>query len=293
MAAAILWGTTGTAQALAPPGGTPLVVGSLRLVVGGIALLIIALIKGKLPALRDWPIKSSLLAALCIAAYQLLFFAGVARTGVAIGTIVGIGSSPILAGILTYFITHERPERAWIIATMLAVIGCTLLIATRGKIKIDPAGLILAIGAGGAYAAFTLASKKLLETQPPDTAMAIVFCLGAVLVSPLLLTIQSNWLGQPGTWLVILHLGIITVALAYSFFGAGLKDVPAATAVTLTLAEPLTAGLLGVLVLGERLSLPAGIGILLIFIGLVILSASRGSGSESFLADSPGRRPGY
>jgi DME family drug/metabolite transporter len=74
---------------------------------------------------------------------------------------------------------------------------------------------------------------------------------------------------------MILWLGLCATAAAYVLFGKGLKIVPLATAVTLSLAEPLTAGTLGVVVLGEKLSTLAGVGILLIFSGLVVLSLKR------------------
>jgi DME family drug/metabolite transporter len=71
---------------------------------------------------------------------------------------------------------------------------------------------------------------------------------------------------------VALHLGLVTVGVGYTLFWAGLRRVPVAMAGTLTLAEPLTAGMLGVLVLGEHLTLTAGLGIGLILVGLVVLS---------------------
>jgi DME family drug/metabolite transporter len=63
-----------------------------------------------------------------------------------------------------------------------------------------------------------------------------------------------------------LWLGLATITLAYTLFTWGLQRLTAATAATLTLAEPLTAAVLGIAVLGERLS-PAEIG------GLVVLGA--------------------
>jgi DME family drug/metabolite transporter len=48
-----------------------------------------------------------------------------------------------------------------------------------------------------------------------------------------------------------------------------------AAATTLTLAEPLTAGALGVFLLGERLTPIAFMGILLIFVGLALLTLGR------------------
>jgi DME family drug/metabolite transporter len=74
---------------------------------------------------------------------------------------------------------------------------------------------------------------------------------------------------------VILYLGIITAGLAYTLFARGLQWVPVATAASLTLGEPLTAGLLGVLFLHEPLSILGAFGIILIFIGLVILTTEK------------------
>jgi DME family drug/metabolite transporter len=96
--AACLWGTNGTAQTLAPRGAQPIIIGTLRIALGGLTLLLIAGIRGALRDGKRWPFWPTLLGSLSMAAYQMFFFAGVARTGVAIGTIVGIGSTPILAG---------------------------------------------------------------------------------------------------------------------------------------------------------------------------------------------------
>ena len=71
---------------------------------------------------------------------------------------------------------------------------------------------------------------------------------------------------------MVLHLGIFATALAYILFGKGLRQTPVATAVTLSLAEPLTAAALGILVLGERSPGWRRQGIVLIFSGLIVLS---------------------
>ena len=74
---------------------------------------------------------------------------------------------------------------------------------------------------------------------------------------------------------VALHLGVVTVGFAYLLFAIGLAAIPVATAATLTLAEPLTAGLLGVFVLGETLTTTAVFGIALLLVGLLILAFQR------------------
>jgi DME family drug/metabolite transporter len=274
LAAAVLWGTTGTAQALAPAGANPAGIGALRLALGGLALLGIAAAQGGLRRAGRWPLAPTLIGAASMAAYQLLFFGGVALTGVAVGTIVGIGSSPVLAGVFAYLARGERPGWRWAAATALAVAGCILLIAAGAEIEINLTGLLLAVGAGAAYAAFTVASKTLLESQPPSAAMAVIFCLGALMLSPLFIGMDLRWLAQPRGALVILHLGLVTVALAYTLFARGLRRVPVAAAATLTLGEPLTAGLLGVFLLHEPLTPLAALGIALIFAGLAALSVN-------------------
>ena len=145
----------------------------------------------------------------------------------------------------------------------------------RRKIHIDLLGIFLAICAGGSYAIFTTASKGLLEEHAPEAVMAVTFCLGALFVLPLLIGADLRWLTQTSGLLVVLHLGVITAALAYTLFARGLQLVPIATAATLTLGEPFTAGLLGVFFLHEPLTKVAMAGISMILVGLVILSTEK------------------
>jgi DME family drug/metabolite transporter len=103
--------------------------------------------------------------------------------------------------------------------------------------------------------------------------MAGAFGLGAVLLAPVLIITGAGWLTHPGGASLALFLGIVPTALAYLLFARGLRRLSAAETATLTLAEPLTATLLGVIVLGETLSAPAMLGALLILGGLVVLAA--------------------
>ncbi len=275
LGAAFLWGTTGTAQAFAPAGFDPRVIGAFRLLIGGVALLCLALYRGELSGLRHWKWGSVFIAAVFTASYQLCFFAAVAKTGVAIGTIVGIGSAPVAGGILGRLFRGEKLSRRWFVATALAITGCSVLSLSGGDVSVDSFGIILAIGAGVSYAAYTLMIKGLLEQHSPNAVMALVVCVGAMLLSPMLLNCDLDWLLQPRSIGVILHLGLATMALSYWLFARGLQSVQVATAVTLSLAEPMTAATLGIVVLGELLNIQSFCGIILIFAGLMVLVIRR------------------
>lgn len=280
LAAAILWGTTGTSQGLAPAGVASTTIGAVRLAVGGLALLIIALLRQRFRAGGRWPLMATVVSALFVAAYQLCFFAGVARTGVAAGTMVAIGSAPVAAGILGYLVRKERLGGRWLLATLLAVIGCGLLATGAGGLQGNLSGILMALGAGVSYAAYTVSIKGLLELHSPDAVMAVVFCLAALFLSPLLFIAPLGWLVAPRGLLVALHLGVVATALSYILFARGLQTVSVGTAATLSLGEPLTAALLGVLVLGERLAALQLVGVLLLFSGLILLAMGEKNSSS-------------
>src|SRR3954465_1812792 len=103
--APLCFGTTGTAQALGPENLSPAGVGAARILVGGALLVAIA---GGLPRLPRGPLP---VAAGGVAAYQLCFFAAVADTGVAVGTIVALGSAPATAGAFEWALERRAPTR--------------------------------------------------------------------------------------------------------------------------------------------------------------------------------------
>lgn len=271
--AGMCFGTTGTAQALGPDSASSLTIGTARIMIGA-ALLMLAAAgrdKGSLPSgltSRWW------IAGAGMAAYQLTFFAGVRATGVALGTVIALGSAPALTGIFGWLLTRERPSRIWAIATGLAVIGVTLL--AGGSAEVHIGGVLLALGAGASYAAFAVASKELLSAGVSvEYAMARVFTLGAALLIPVLFVDDWSWLSTSAGIQMAWWLGMVPTAIAYLAYAKGLRSVRAHEASTLILAEPITATLLGALVLGERPATIAWIGAAIIFAGLVLLARDR------------------
>jgi DME family drug/metabolite transporter len=270
LCAGLLWGTVGTARTFAPADVAPQVLGVLRLAVAGTVLMVLAILRGDLNGLRRFYGPATLFAALGMASYQIFFFAGIAETGVAVGTVVAMGSPPVFAGLIEWVVQRERPNLQWLAATVLAVFGCGLLISAGGGLSVDAAGVFLALGAGAAFAVFSTAVKRLVAGVPAYAAIALVSTLGALMLAPFLLFEDLGWLRQPDGVAVILFLGLFATAGPYLLYTLGLRRISAKTATTLSLAEPLTAALLGVFFLCERLSVTALLGMALLLVGFVL-----------------------
>ena len=268
--AAMLWGTTGTSQALAPAESTPAAIAALRMLLAGVVLFAWT-VRSKDFHLKNWPVMMTLLAGALIALYQLMSFWAMSETGVAIGAVVAMGSAPVFAGILEYLIRAKKPVRRWYLSTVMAVSGCLFLVFDRGDVYVDSFGVFLALVAGFSYAFYTLSISMLVEKQAPQVVTAIVTCVGAFFLLPALFRTDLSWLSQTNGWVAIVHLGLIATALSYWLFAKGLKSVRTSTAVTLTLAEPLVATLLGVLVVGEKMNFLVSCGLILIFAALLLL----------------------
>ena len=221
-----------------------------------------------------WARGPVLAGAVGVAAYQASFFAAVDVTGVAVGTIVALGSAPALTGALEWLLHGRRPPGRWMAATALASAGVVLL-ALEGSSQagISPLGVGLAVIAGGSYAAYTLASKRLLEDgHAPEGVMAALFGLGAVALAPVLFLADTGPLGTPSGLALVLFLGVVPTAVAYVLFARGLRGLQASEAATITLAEPVTAAALGVFVLSEQVTGTGALGAALVLSGLVLLA---------------------
>jgi DME family drug/metabolite transporter len=273
----MLFGTTGTAQALGPPGASPLSIGAMRLLLGGLALVAVAALQrpdGGRAWLRHAP--ALLVGGVAVAIYQLGWFAGLRRTGVALGTVVGIGSGPVMAGVIHLARGRGRLTRAWVLGTAATVVGAGFLAARgAGESAADPVGLLLTLGAVLGYVlSVEAAQHAMARGLDPAGAMAGIFGAGAVLLVPVLALQPLGWVATARGAGMALHLGLVTLALAYSLYGWGLRGLAVPTVVTLTLAEPLTAAVLGTALLGERLGPPGWLGTALIVVGLLL--AARG-----------------
>ena len=275
----MLFGTAGTALELGPDDATTLGVGAVRIGLGVIVLwLAIASSprRASVPSAihSNWALMA--LGGVGVATYTPAFFAAIDRMGVAMGTVVAIGSGPFFAGALESAWRGVRPSGTWWIGTVITVGGGALLIVAQSGgesaelIRVD--GVFFALLSGAGYALYSVTSKTTMARGVDSTlALAGPFTAGAVVVAVLAAGEPYGWLTTESGVLMALHLGVVATGIAYLVFGYGLHRLTTATAVTLVLAEPLTAALLAVVVLDESLAALAWVGIVILLAGLVVV----------------------
>jgi drug/metabolite transporter, DME family len=291
LAASVLWGTTGTAATFAPAVG-PLAIGAAAMGLGGLlqALTAAGAMTRQRAALRaQW--RTVLLGGIAVAVFPLAFYTSMRLAGVAVGTVVSIGSAPLASALAERVIDHHRLTARWMSGAALGVAGIVALCLAQaagpdtGRASAWPTilGVGLGLAAGMTYAIYSWAAHRLIgRGVMPRAAMGSVFGLGGLLLLPVLLATGAPLAASWANAAVGGYMAVIPMFTGYLLFGWALARVPASTATTLSLLEPAVATILAVTVVGERLPAAGWAGLALIAGCLIVLTVHW-----------PGRRPGH
>ena len=191
--AGFLWGTTGTAATFAPTVG-PLAMGAAALGVGGILQAVIAV-----PALHNkrLELKANLgtviAGAIGVVIYPLAFYSSMHLAGVAVGTVISLGSAPIISGVLERVIEKRTLSIWWMLSAALGIVGSATLCAAKmhgapNDVFPTVAGIGLGLVAGATYALYSWSAQRLMSRNiGRAAAMGAVFGLGGVALMPVLL----------------------------------------------------------------------------------------------------------
>lgn len=282
--AGIAWGTIGPAVALAhdASGLSPSMLGSYRAAAAAIALLVAALALGRLRECWESGRANAgraLWVGSMTAAFQFFFFLAVVWAGVSVGTVIALGLAPVLLLVLKALRSGTLP-RPGALATVAAALAGLVLVSLAGSgVSAAPhpvAGVIAALLSGTAFALATDAAVRLARVLDPFALTVITMGIAAACLIPagvVVAVVNAEPLGttHAGSWLLVLYLGVVTMALAYGLLYAGLRTASSANAVVATLLEPATAVLIAVLFLGERPTPASATGFFLIIAAIATL----------------------
>jgi drug/metabolite transporter (DMT)-like permease len=116
---------------------------------------------------------------------------------------------------------------------------------------------LLVFGAVICEAAYAVIGKKLIGTLSPKRISALINLWGFVLMTPLGFYLALSFEFRavaPASWLLMVFYALAASVGTVWLWMTGLKTIPAAKAGVFTVMLPISAALVGVLFMGERLS---------------------------------------
>jgi len=278
LAAATAWGTTGTAASFAPD-VPALAIGAAAMGFGGLlqaAIALGAILRQRTALARHWlPLVTG---ALAVAIYPLAFYGSMRLGGVTIGTVISLGSAPLVSALIEAAATPRGSRgpltRRWAAGALVGLTGMALIsLARQGGATPAPdvpAGVAAGLVAGASYAFYSWTARRMMQQGiAPRAAMGATFGLGGLMLMPVLALTGAAFLDSAGNLAVGAYMALVPMFLGYIAFGHGIARVPASLATTLTLFEPVVAALLAVSVVGERLSPVGWAGVALVVLCLL------------------------
>jgi DME family drug/metabolite transporter len=282
--AGVLWGTGGLTGSLVQrhTGISALGTGFWRLAVAAVALLAWHVATGRTDRLyvarRHRP--RVLAIGLLLALFQSCYFAAVGHLGVAVATLLTLGSAPVLVTAWTAAVGRVLPSRQTLAALVSAGGGLLLVVLGTGTAA-GPAGsvtigVVLALLSAGAFSAVTVLSPGLGDRVAATTTVTWGFTVGSVALLPLAV-LAGPLVGTPGPadLALLVYLGVGPTTVAYGLYLSALRRATPTTGALAALLEPVTAAVLAVLVLGEPMTLLTVVGGAGIVTGLVLAGAAR------------------
>ncbi len=282
--AGIAWGTIGPAVQLAhrASGLSPSLLGSYRAAAAALALLVAALVAGRLRECwvlgRASPGRAVAVGSLT-AVFQFFFFLAVVWAGVSVGTVVALGLAPVLLLVLKSIRSRALPRPGALATVAVALAGLCLVSLAGAEVSTAPhpvLGILAALVSGTGFALAADAAVPMARVLDPFALTVITMVLAAACLVPaglMLAWVNAEPLGttDAGSWWLVIYLGVVAMALAYGLFYAGLRTTSSANAVVATLLEPATAVLIAVLFLGDEPTVASTTGFLMIIAAIATL----------------------
>lgn len=190
-------------------------------------------------------------------------------------------TTPVFAALCLHFITHDqRLTPARITGVIAGLGGVAILIGPDALQGLGDNLLaqLAALSAAALYAVSAIYSRRLKHIEPLRIATSQVL-VTTLLCLPLMLLFDKPWLRPlpaPASLLSILALGVLSTAVAYMMYFKLLATAGAGNTTLVTFLIPISATLLGTLVLHEVLAGRHFAGMALIGVGLVAIDGRLG-----------------
>jgi len=280
-AVTMVWGGTFVAGRYLAGDLSPLLAASLRFLLASVALLLfIRMARTPLvrPSTRQW-LQLLLLGFFGIFFYNLCFFYGLHYISASRASLI-VALNPAVIGLASWLLFKERLNRAKVIGIAICMAGASMVIVSRDPQLLAGGadawlGDLLIFGCVLGWGVYSLFSKELNHSLGPVQTVTYSILLGTVMLWITCIVrgeVSTSTIAQLGAqqWLSLLYLGVLGSALAYIGYYDGIRKIGATRSGVFIALNPLTAVILGALLLDEPLTLAMCLGGGLILAGIFL-----------------------
>lgn len=251
-----LWGTTYFVTTELLPQDRPFIAAFLRLLPAGIILV---LISRHLPKHNEWQ-RIIILAILNFAIFHVLLFVAAYRLPGGLAAVVG-AIQPLMMMFLIWFIDHRKPARLALVASIIGVFGMAALLLSPSSTW-DFLGVIAATTGALLMTCGVFLARRWRTDMPLLAFTGWQLLIAGILLAPLawiidppLVTLTYNNILGYG------YLSIFGTSLAYVLWFNGIAKLSPVAVSSLGLLSPISAVIIGWLVLGQSITGIALIGL--------------------------------
>ncbi|MGE8069250.1 DMT family transporter [Pseudomonas sp. NPDC089569] len=287
----MIWGGTFVAGRMLADSLSPLLAASLRFLLASTALLLYLLL-ARVPLARPTPrqwLRLALLGFFGIFFYNLCFFYGLRFINASRASLI-VALNPAVIGLASWLLFKEHLSRAKIVGIAVCIIGASLVIVSRNPQLLAGtadawAGDLLILGCVLGWGIYSLGAKDLNQSLGPVQTVTWSILLGTLMLwaaSAISGEVTMAALASLGArqWLSLLYLGVLGSALAYIGYYDGIRTIGATRSGVFIALNPLTAVILGALLLGEPLTPAMYLGGSLILAGIFLCNKPLASGAK-------------
>ncbi len=233
-----------------------------------VAAAAVALVAWRRPWRRQWDRRQvgvALMFGLVTTAMNIAFYEAMAR--IPLGTAVAIE----FLGPVTVAALGSRRGRDFL-SVALASAGVLLLAGVEFDASLT--GVLFALTAAAMWTGYILLGKRVADTGSGLDSLAVGMGLAAVVLAPAILVpqaaVDATVFADPRTWLLGLCIGLLSTAIPYVLDQLVLVQIGSAKFALLLALLPVTASLIGVVVLRQVPTLPEIAGIGLVVVALLL-----------------------
>jgi O-acetylserine/cysteine efflux transporter len=272
----LFWGSAFSVVKVGLDYSPPVLFAGLRTLLGGLAMVLVALLWGGSPNLRrDWPVF------LLLSLFNVVLFIGLQTYAILYlpsgSAAVLIYLQPILVGLLAWLILGEALTATKVLGFLLGFSGIVAVSAgsfSGGANAISPAGVAFGAASALSWALGTVYFKKYEARVSTLWAVAMSFLIGGVVLTPLGLSVERlGEISWTGTFVAsLLYASLVGTSLAWVIWFALVRAGEASRVASYIFAVPLTAVLIGVVFLDEPLGYSLLIGAAFVVCGIYLVN---------------------